>query len=154
MRRGPRKYRRGHVSGDALEALVYKHYKSLGYTIAQAKAERIWLGSRHRCARCGKYHPNCGAKPITKSHDFFGVVDLLGFKFPETSYQYMDAWLVVQCGPSSQAAKKRKDLDKHRWPPGTLRVVITPDNRITAEPGVYRIWQKRGDTWEEGRIEL
>ena len=146
--------RNGFVTGDALEALCMKHFKREGYTLERARASLHWSGAKGRCGRCRTFHPQCGAKPRSMANDFFGVVDLIGFRWPSTAYGYLDTWIVVQCGPSSLAAKKRNDLGRHRWPPGTRAVVITPDSRVDAVPGRYRTWDRTAEGWREGTVEL
>jgi hypothetical protein len=147
------KVRKGFLTGDALEALVAKHFREQGYTCIVAKAELVWLGQRNRCRRCRKFHPSCDSKPRSKSHDFFGCVDVLGFRRVIRNSDARDC-MAIQCGPGSGAAKKRNDMDKYLWPLNTRTMVVTPDHRVNAVPGRYRCWERGPVSWKQDYLEL
>lgn len=133
QRKSARHYARSLV-GFELELRYCAHLVKLGWRAIVAKPSRVWIGPTGLCARCGKSHPLCGSVCRTVSHDFFGLVDVLGVG--------AEGWLVVSCGPHSQAAEKRRSLASIEWPLwATAAQVVTPDGRSKARENTVRIWQ-------------
>lgn len=105
--------------GNAFEVEVKKIYEAAGYQVERALAKLIWIPGR-------KF-------PISQSHDFFGLWDLIAKKKGEPTY-----W--IQVTTINELSKKRKQMAASRFPLDSMDVGKIYARMIGVRPAHFRVY--------------